>query len=183
MKKCHMCMIFLFWILQFPAALLIGWPSLLYSLAQNVASDNPILVVCRTSIVTVIMMSVMKALLLQPLVKMLAKVHNAYTIADELSFNTQETKSLFFIQFLAFVVYPTFGTFLIDENCGNSQTCIHPMHVEQYFVQVIDDGQGGEEGARSHHQAFDRGYTDEASEPFALLIAMSGLRSRGDVKA
>ena len=112
--KMTLLRVFFFWLLQIPAALLICWPSLLFALSQNVASNNAILAVCRTSIVAVILMTVMKAALLRPMVRALAWIHEYGTVHDVLSFNTQRSKALFFVQFLAYAFLPVIVIFLID---------------------------------------------------------------------
>lgn len=142
----HLVYVTLFYALQFPAALVISWPSLLFSLSQNVASDNVFLVVCRTSIVAVILMEVMKRAFLESMVKVLARIYSIGQITDILTYNNHRCRSYFVIQFLAYVMYPAVATFLIDgvavlalvavvdclfraENCCRLNTHTHPFGI------------------------------------------------------
>ena len=104
------------WILHFPAALTISWPSLLFSISKNVASATGIMAVCSNSTVVVVLNLLLRMLLLDVMVKGLAKLQRVGTINWESSqnYNKRRVLSLYVLTFLSNVCFPVLVTFWLD---------------------------------------------------------------------
>ena len=86
-------------------------------MAQNVASEDGVLVIVKESLAVVAINSLLIGIFLKPIARILVVLRGLGQPQDELAFNQQRADSLYFIQYLSAVVLPAGVTVLLDENC------------------------------------------------------------------
>lgn len=103
-----------FWLLHIPAALVLTWPSILYSMSKNIPSDNVLIKACSSTLVVVVINVVLPLLLLNPIVSRLSKYRQRTLPDDEISLNKQRAETMLALSLLSTAVVPVVLTVLLD---------------------------------------------------------------------